>query len=227
MMKDTAYRIVSESLKDELRAIDFYLLAADVAPTPAARLAARQFAREEEQHFDDLIEWIEWEDDPELRMVLQNIHLLQYDPSPQTDAVRRWVELCHQQAVSDPVRMLFEIALAKEQESLGHYHALERKVTEPLARRCCTQSARRKNSTSGSWKSSIIDWCLSERNPRSPGTKGNRAAWPADICGKVLAEKTGWSKSGESLLARPKLAEPGLRDKPVQCLERKDFSSGR
>ena len=135
MMKDTAYRIVSESLKDELRTIDFYLLAADVAPTPAARLAARQFAREEEQHFDDLIEWIEWEDDPELHTVLQNIHLLQYDPSPQTEAVRHWVELCHQQEVSDPVRMLFEIALAKEQESLGHYHDLERKVTEPLARR--------------------------------------------------------------------------------------------
>ena len=135
MMKETAYRIVSESLKDELRAIDFYLLVADVAPTPAARLAARQFAREEEQHFDDLIEWIEWEDDPELRVVLQNIHLLQYDPSPQTDAVQRWVELCHQQEVSDPVRMLFERALAKEQESLGHYHALERHTTEPLARR--------------------------------------------------------------------------------------------
>ncbi len=134
-MKDTAYRIVSESLKDELRAIDFYLLAADAAPTPAARLAARQFAREEEQHLDDLIEWIEWEDDPELRAVLQNIHLLQYDTSPQTDAVRHWVELCHRQKVSDPVRMLFEIALAKERESLGHYHALEHQVTEPLARR--------------------------------------------------------------------------------------------
>ena len=134
-MKDTAYRIVSESLKDELRAIDFYLLAADAAPTPAARLAARQFAREEEQHLDDLIEWIEWEDDPELRTVLQNIHLLQYDTSPQTDAVRHWVELCHRQKVSDPVRMLFEIALAKERESLGHYHALEHQVTEPLARR--------------------------------------------------------------------------------------------
>jgi rubrerythrin len=134
-MKDTAYRIVSESLKDELRAIDFYLLAADVAPTPAARLAARQFAREEEQHLDDLIEWIEWEDDPELRTVLRNIHLLQYDRSPQIDAVRHWVELCHQQKVSDPVRTLFEIALAKEQASLGHYHALERQVTEPLARR--------------------------------------------------------------------------------------------
>ncbi len=134
-MKDTAYRIVSESLKDELRAIDFYVLAADAASTPAARLAARQFAREEEQHLDDLIEWIEREDDPELRVVLQNIHLLQYDPSPQTDAVRHWVELCHQQKVPDPVRTLFEMALAKERESLGRHHALERQVTEPLARR--------------------------------------------------------------------------------------------
>ena len=134
-MKDSAYTIISESLKDELRAIDFYLLAADVAPTPAARLAAQQFAREEEQHFDDLVEWIEWEDDPELRTVLQDIHLLQYDTSPQTDAVRHWVELCRQRDVADPVQALFEIAIAKEQESLGYYHRLERQIKEPLARR--------------------------------------------------------------------------------------------
>ena len=135
-MKETAYKIVSESLKDELRAIDFYSLAADAAPTPAARLAAQQFAREEEQHFDDLVEWIEWEDDPELRTVLQNVHLLQYDTSPQTDAVRHWVELCRQQDISDPTQMLFEIALAKEQESLGYYHALERQIHRAAGPSC-------------------------------------------------------------------------------------------
>ena len=77
-MEHTAHDIVSESLQDELRAIDFYLLAADVAPTRAARVAARRFAREEEQHLDELIEWIEGADDPELHAVLQNVHLLQY-----------------------------------------------------------------------------------------------------------------------------------------------------
>ena len=65
------------------------------------------------------------------------------------------------------------------------------------------------------------------RSPRSPGTKGSRAAWPADICGKILAEKTDWSKSNESHLARPKLAESSLCDELIQRLERKDFSSGR
>ena len=134
-MKDLAYKIISESLKDELRAIDFYLLAADVAPSPAARFAARQFAREEEQHFDDLVDWLEWEDDPELQAALQRIRLLQYDQSPQTDTVRQWLETCRHDSVSDPVQTLFELALAKEQESLGYYHALERQIEEPLARR--------------------------------------------------------------------------------------------
>lgn len=134
-MQHTVYSIVSESLQEELRAIDFYLLAADVAPTPAARLAAQQFAKEEEQHLDALIERMEWEDDSELRTVLQNIHLLCYAASRHTDAVRRWLDLCGQEDISGPVQMLYEIAIAKERKSIGYYHALERRVTEPAARR--------------------------------------------------------------------------------------------
>lgn len=134
-MEHTAHDIVSESLQDELRAIDFYLLAADVAPTRAARVAARRFAREEEQHFDELVEWIEGTDDRELHAVLQKVHLLQYDHGRRTRSLRRWMELCQQEAAADPVRMLFEIALAKERRSLGYHHALERHVHEPAARR--------------------------------------------------------------------------------------------
>ena len=101
-MEDLAYKIIGESLKDELRAIDFYLLAADVAPTPAARFAAREFAREEEQHFGDLVEGIEWEDDPELQAALQKIRLLQYDQSPQIDTVRQWRETRRHDDAADP-----------------------------------------------------------------------------------------------------------------------------
>ena len=71
-MKETAYTIISESLKDELRAIDFYLLAADVAPTPAARLAAHKFAKEPESlgHYHALEKQIE---EPLVRRVLHTI----------------------------------------------------------------------------------------------------------------------------------------------------------
>ena len=134
-MEHTAHDIVSESLQDELRAIGFYLLAADVAPTRAARVAARRFAREEEQHLDELIEWIEGADDPELHAVLQNVHLLQYDSARRTRSVRRWMEMCQQEAAADPVRTLFEIALAKERQALGYHRALARRVHEPTARR--------------------------------------------------------------------------------------------
>lgn len=134
-MSKTVREILIESLKGELQAVDFYLAIAGDAASEEVKHCARQFAAEEEKHFQLLVDWVEQDGDPSLLAELQEVRLL-LDASPREPAaLKAWKEQCRQAQPPYPLRALLEVAIAKEGESISYFRELEQQVTDPLTRR--------------------------------------------------------------------------------------------
>jgi rubrerythrin len=131
----TVREILIESLKGELQAVDFYSTVADDTASEEVRHYARQFAAEEEKHFQVLVDWVEQDGDPALLAVLREMRLLLGRPSREPAAFTAWKQQWSQAQPHAPLRSLLEVAIAKESESIAYFRQLEEQVADPLTRR--------------------------------------------------------------------------------------------
>lgn len=134
-MSKSVREILIESLKGELQAVDFYLAVAEDTVSADVKHYARQFAMEEEKHFQLLVDWVEQDGSPTLQAVLQEIRLFLGAPAREPAALKAWKEKYSQAQMPLALQALLEIAIAKEGESIGYFRELERQVDDPLARR--------------------------------------------------------------------------------------------
>lgn len=134
-MSKTVREILIESLKGELQAVDFYSTVADDAASEEVKHYARQFAAEEEKHFQLLVDWVEQDGDPSLLAALREVRLLLGEPSREPAALKAWKQQCSQAQPPASLWTLLAVAIAKESESITYFRELEEQVADPLTRR--------------------------------------------------------------------------------------------
>ena len=127
-MDEDVRRIVAESLKGELRSLDFYFALAERTSNEEIKKLCHRFAAEEEGHLRALVDWLEEDTSPEVRSALREVRLLL-----DAERGREKASPLEAEQISEPGRLLLA-AIAKETESIASLRALQERVDDPGAR---------------------------------------------------------------------------------------------